>query len=106
MGKLADQASALAVRLAPLPARIEALARELSEYVQPHLVDRKARRDAIQIEAFAIVKESWALSTEVHRLAEAASVRKNRGPRIGRHEQPDGLDGGRAPLARADRTHG
>lgn len=76
----------LAARLmTPLPARIEAPAHELSEYVQPHLTDRKARREAIQIEAFAIVKESWALSTEVQQLAEVARAAQARwrGPRIG-----------------------
>ena len=64
------------------PGRFLALMIDLSDYVQPHLVDRKARRDAIQIEAMAIVQESWALSTEVQRLADLAEGRG--GPRIGR----------------------
>lgn len=82
MTRVADQAVTLAARLTPLPARIQALMLDLSEYVQPHVVDRKARRDAIQIEAMAIVKESWALTTEVRRLAEVAGRRG--GPRLGR----------------------
>jgi hypothetical protein len=76
-----DRVASVAARLAPLPARIEALMLALSEYVQPRLVDRKARRDAIQIEAMAIIRESWALSMEVQRLTEAAAQRG--GPRIG-----------------------
>ena len=75
MTRVADQAVTLAARLTPLPARIQALMTGLSEYVSPHLVDRKARRDAIQTEAMAIVQESWALSTEVQRLAALATRR-------------------------------
>lgn len=81
---LREQAAAVAARLTPLPARIQALMVDLSDYVQPHLTDRKSRREAIQIEAMAIVRESWALSTEVQRLAEVAAGRAGRsiGPHV------------------------
>jgi hypothetical protein len=82
MGKVAEQAITPAAQLTPLPTRIQALMTDVSVYAQPHLTDRKSRREAIRAEARAIAQESWAQSTEVQRLVVVAARRGD--PRIGR----------------------